>query len=421
MNRTGKIVICFGIALVLIFAGIIAIKSNTRHQAENAYAYGSDRVFDDGGMYYVSASHLMYLSNATGESVPVCSKTNCTHNTNTCDAFYAGASGVDILLYDDRLYVSYFTEEWYTDSNGQERSNGVTKIETSKKDGSDRKTIYQEDTGAVLSMLAMDGRLYYTAYTDLYPDKENTYYSDNFLYCYDMDWGITKKLAEYKGSDSNYNAGVYLCESAGKDALYLLHRYAVLENNDEIYSDELITLNLQGKEIAREIQEEDYHPGRVKIDENGQMESDFFEECDDIEAEISLNRLYKRNSDGTPRLLFEAMCSYLGRQEENFYYAIIDERNKVLYDCEEDAYYIAKSAVSDEKIVPDIIYIDRSQDVIYYDTTDYTGVAPGTLFTQNPCVEGCMKWSEFLDRYFVAYEGQKIEGFLVNEDGENGN
>lgn len=424
MNRTGKIFVCLGIAVVLILTGILIKKGTAKHQEENAYVCENNRAFNDGGMYYFDgASHLMYLSNATGEGVPVCNKANCTHNTNTCDAFYDGVVTGRILLYDDRIYVVYHISEWYQDSNGEERCSSVARIETSKKDGSDRKTIYQADTGAVLSMLAMDGKLYYTAYTEQFPDKMNTYYDDSFLYCYDMDWGTTKKLAEYKGDDSHYSAGLYLCESSDKEALYLLYMYEDFYEDfkDEVWTDEIITLNLRGKEIAREIQEEECYPGRIRMNENGVELDDYFYECDDSSAEMALNRLYKRNSDGTAKLLLEAMCESLDKKEENFYYAILDERRKVLYDCEEDACYIARSAVSDEKIVPSILYIDRDQDVIYYDTTDYTGVASGTVFTKNPCVEGCMKWSEFLDRYFVPYEGQEIEGFSINGDRENGN
>lgn len=53
--------------------------------------------------------------------------------------------------------------------------------------------------------------------------------------------------------------------------------------------------------------------------------------------------------------------------------------------------------------------------------TDYTDIPVGTVFTERPNQDACMRWSEFLAEYFVPWDGQEIEGITLYEDWTNAN
>lgn len=61
----------------------------------------------DNGYYFISNSLLHYFDISTSQSYPVCSKTNCEHNSDTCTAFLSSLNfyPVQLSYYNNALYL----------------------------------------------------------------------------------------------------------------------------------------------------------------------------------------------------------------------------------------------------------------------------------------------------------------------------
>lgn len=412
------------VAVLLILAvslSIIIWKNNISHQSENTYAGDyNDRVNDENGMYYVnSIGYLVFMDADTGDIVPVCSKANCSHNDSGCDAYYSDdAMGCSILLYDDKIYISYFTQEVnadFTDDNEFIASvDRVARIEASKKDGSSRKIIYEAESGAVTSMFAMDGKLYYTAYTtqsNIMDTPQSEYY-DSALYCYDMDWGKTKELLKYEGGENYCSGTLSMINTAVEtEKLYLVNQYEDKDaENDEVsyarYA-EYMVIDLKGNIISSKklLYDADYVIDVINADgEDALLSITDYDETQGSEGRDCIEALYEYYSDESMNEIFSIENGDIVDVGDGFWLLIADEKNKVLVNYDDEIYYIAKSANTDEHIVPDIYIIDEENDVIYYDATDYTGVEEGTVYYEDPSEPSCMKLSDFLEAYFVKTE-----------------
>lgn len=392
MNQKRVIYIILGVLLAISIL-IILYKCNRIYSSDISYS-NSDKVMDDNGMYYFQGDYLMYLDQYTGQSSAVCSRAECMHSDETCDACYAGTSGGILLLYENRLYIACFTANQYTDVDGQIKNQSKVQLISLNKDGTDKKTIYKSDSGAVVSMLAMDGKLYYACYTEQVQDI-NRYYSDSYLYCYDMSWGFTKQLLKYEGTENTYDALLQLCQGSNRQVLYMLYSYhSQVQNGD--YITELITLDSKGNVISNNQFKKNIFISDVQIREN----DIYILYYDDLYDDNLLEQLICRNESEDVEIIF-ASDDYAFSNLDGYYYAVKDGKEKVLYDCIEKKYYKARIMKKD---IPDIWLVDRKQDVVYYDMTDYTGVEPGTVYTENPSNPGCMKWSVFCAQYFTECE-----------------
>lgn len=154
---------------------VVDINSTTEGKAENAvtsspafsdipefsgeldfeYVYGTDAqteigsyaacVYTEDGKYFAemlddySGSRLLFYDNASGQTVPVCSKSNCAHNAEGCDAFFAEEiyfSPITMWYYEDNLYMPMldgdyiYLEKISPDGSTREKAGTICRMET---------------------------------------------------------------------------------------------------------------------------------------------------------------------------------------------------------------------------------------------------------------------------------------------------
>ncbi len=424
MKKKNIIIIIIAMISVVV-VGMVIVKENKVRPPGVVYCLDSFRTYNDEGLYYFNGqNYLMFLDNATGKKVPVCAKAECKHDNQECDAYYGESSlALNILLYGDDIFISYFYDDKYIDSDGEEKYRNAKRIERLNKDGSNRRVIYQNVSGAVHSMLAVDGKLYFTAYdtASVNPMELEINFCSNYLYCYDMNWGIMNEMLEFTGDEKQYNMSLYLLDSLDTEKLHLLcgYRNGVEDESESICR--LITMDMKGNICSEELLDSGQWWSLFKTIKVNHNSRNIYYSDGNFHTDTEY-MLYRIDEDGNIEKLLDEGIRFnnrIGGGELCYFY--IDEKKRVLLDFEKNQNYISRSAVSDAHIVPDIFLVDKKNDIVYYDLTDYTGVEDGAAFTEWPCQEACMKWSEFLETYFVPYEGHELEEIHICGSGENGN
>lgn len=136
-------------------------KVRLQHVSEMLGRFGTDE-----GFYFYknhhssdpeqdSYSNVMYIDYATNKQVYLCNKINCSHNDMSCTSFIPNGNEQGIFTYGDKLY-------WLSDifsENGESEGPGLI---VSDLDGSNRKTLYQLESGTnwLRDFVIGDGVLY---------------------------------------------------------------------------------------------------------------------------------------------------------------------------------------------------------------------------------------------------------------------
>lgn len=97
---------------------------------------------------------LCYLDYATGREVVLCSQPNCTHDSDTCPAWYPFVNGLRAVPVGDRLIVLQGGSPNYVDLLGVD---ATPKIQVMNPDGSDRREAFAFPASSWVSTLPRGG------------------------------------------------------------------------------------------------------------------------------------------------------------------------------------------------------------------------------------------------------------------------
>lgn len=163
--------------------------------------------YTDEGFYVYNNSTLVlsFVDKKTCKMVPLCSKPDCFHNDEDCDAFYYSFHAV--FAYDKQIYV--VADDMDTCSMCLYRIN---------KDGSERtliKTLFaMENDSAYSFYVALHKGCLYMAVDTVDGNLETE--DDSILYCFALDSKDRKEILRYTG----YNASISIINFDG-DNLYI--------------------------------------------------------------------------------------------------------------------------------------------------------------------------------------------------------
>lgn len=413
MKKIRFIVVLFS-ALCLAAGIFMAVKLTKKWPAETVYSVDDITAFTENGMYYFDSANsiLKYYDDATGMSTVVCDKPDCEHKDEKCNGYFKAISP-NMLVYGKKMYLNYFDAETYFDENGDVYVQSEVKLEQMNLDGSGRKVLYSSDSGAVLSMYAVDGKLYYTAYQLQNGFEMNTYLNDCTLYCYDMNWGTTKELYTCQASEDYYNANLFFIEVPdASDSLYFLYSY---DNREEQRITELMVYH-DGVMTEHEFPE---HIHIAAVLEDGIYFYIYKEETDSIDF------IYA-DDKGNQICLAEIYAYFDIYYYPGYLYFINTNENRMLYDYRNDIWYAANTAIGKEtKWIPDIYYIDIRKDRVYYNPTDFTGTSSDSFITPDMISYDSGSWQEFLQEHYTVYDGPGFEWMQIRNgeppEGYDGN
>lgn len=164
------------------FSGVLDFDYVYETDAQTEIGTYSTCVYTMDGKYYMQAmensnsSLLFFYDNATGQSVPVCSKSNCLHNAEGCDAYFSEEQyslNPTFWYYEDSLYIQlkdgdylYF-EKINLDGSTREKAGTIARWE-------EKVTIHEDGTQSIDVTFPVGklhrGYFYFTNYT---PGSEN--------------------------------------------------------------------------------------------------------------------------------------------------------------------------------------------------------------------------------------------------------
>ena len=420
MKRIIKWCVCL-LAIGALAVGIfIAVRLNQKFPDE--IVYSDYMAFTEDGMYYCryDDQRLYFMDNATGEKSVVCNRANCEHNDNTCNAYIPGM-GIELLVYGDYIYISYFDSDIFTNEAGEDSYEGDIKLIRMGINGEGRKEIYTADSGAVINMIAMGDTIYFAAYTFNGEFQVNKYDSDCAIYAYNIRWNKLKCIKNYPHTEGLTSEAVEIIGISDKGTLYIDRSYIEGDDSDELVA----TVNVEELEDIHEIMKrkskaivvdkieeinidtgdatllrtfENAYPKFFIYKDKKYLETLDFEtdivtmwECDDRFADGK--ELYTTTND--------AGVNWLG----GYMHVAASEYLKALYDCEEDRWYIAKTSFTQEgTYIPDTKKVDRDKNIVYIDATDYTGYKAGDLLPGDISNYAVRDWNVFLEENFIPYE-----------------
>ena len=395
--------------VVCIAAGIvIGVKLSKDWPDDPVYA---DTMFytDEGVYYIVNHERLVFYDYETDAETTVCSKPDCEHTDNKCDAYY-DAFVSSVMVYNNKLYVMYspLSNEEYDEN--MIKIDSETTIEESDLDGSNRKVIYTSNNGTLQSMCGVGDKIYFTKYEYQDPDniEMSTYYMDTYLFSYNLNWGNTKELIKYDASDKQYNANleiIYYDKDCSE--LFLKFKYNDISGETESTYNQIISYKEDETRVAASL------PENATFDTVSILKERicciYIEDCYDYDDGVKKIIIMDMEGDIISEIAtYDISCSLL--DYGSWCMILLDDENKMLYDIENDKWYIGNIG---ETWIPDMYHIDVDNNVIFYDRTDYTGIEPGTVFTENPSSYISGNWSEFLAEYFTAYNDEIFDWISV--------
>ena len=88
------------------------------------------------------------------------------------------------------------------------------------------------------------------------------------------------------------------------------------------------------------------------------------------------------------------------------YLSVVDtDYKKLLYDIKNNKYYIANTTFTEEgTYISDILDIDEEHNRIYIDNHDYTGMLPGTVYTEDLSDFGVVDFDVFRDTFYTELD-----------------
>ncbi len=394
-----KISIISIIIIMLIAGGFLITKLNMKFPDKATYGNGTNTTYCvDGGMYYIKNNCIYFLDSQNQINTAVCNKANCTHNNASCNAYVEGMVP-GIICYGDYLYVSMFNSK-ISDEDGEDVYTGLIKLDCIKCDGSSRRTIYSADSGAVTSMKAIGDKLYFTAWTFHGDFVLNSHVDDHFLYEYDLRWNKLKLIQKYVWDENQEQARIEIVKGNARDLYVMYVRYNKDGSQDTQqlfkYDDDKMTV-IKEYNIADLSNLEEYEDISFVINESEQFEivqTIFGQEKDILAVSIS-NDCFQNK-----KLMFTVDDAHA--HVMNGYMLVINsDYNKILLDCASMKTYIGTTAFEGETYISDIYDIDAENNKIYINTTDYTGILPGTIFYEDTSNQGVADFDVFMSNYFI--------------------
>ena len=395
MRKKVIIISCVILGILLIVTGVYVLPRLLRKFPDKAAYATRSACYSDDGLYYMKADRLYFFDANTQKSAVVCSKANCNHDSEDCNAYIEGANM--FMYYDGYVYVSSFVVDVNSD-NGEVEYNGGVSLDGISSDGSKRVNIYSADSGAVLSVKAIDGDIYFTAYKFRNEKDFTDPIHDNYLYKYDLRWNKSTCLYEHNAdSEGEDSSALEIAEGDSKD-IYILHSWCT--DNSDLESDSYVDL--------------------FKLEDDQMNLMDSWENVDRIrimDNEEKVIIVVNEQGEDAATLIYEFKNGKIGETElmrelrgvayrMHGYLSVVDtDYKKLIYDIKNNKYYIANTTFTEEgTYISDILDIDEEHNRIYIDNHDYTGMLPGTVYTEDLSDFGVVDFDVFRDTFYTELD-----------------
>lgn len=395
MRKKVIIISCVILGILLIVTGVYVLPRLLRRFPDKAAYATYLKCYSEDGLYYKKGNKIYFLDADTHKSAVVCSKANCNHDSEDCNAYIEGANM--FMYYDGYVYVSSFVVDANSD-NGEVEFFGGARLDGISCDGSKRVNIYNADCGAVLSVKAIDGDIYFTAYKFRNEKDFTDPVHDNYLYKYDLRWNKSTCLYEYNDdSESQYSSALEIAEGDSKN-IYIQHSWCTDSSGSEpdinvdlfkLEDDQMQLLDSwENVYWINVLDNEEYGIASVKGQEED-ADTIIYEFKDDKIGETELMRI----KDGYGDIMHE-------------YISVVNtDYKKLLYDIKNNKYYIANTTFTEEgTYISDVHDIDEEHNRIYIDNHDYTGMLPGTVYTEDMSDYGVVDFDVFRDTFYTELD-----------------
>ena len=395
MRKKVIIISCVILGILLIVTGVYVLPRLLRKFPDKAAYATRSACYSYDGLYYMKADRLYFFDANTQKSAVVCSKANCNHDSEDCNAYIEGANM--FMYYDGYVYVSSFVVDVNSD-NGEVEYNGGVSLDSISSDGSKRVNIYSADSGAVLSVKAIDGDIYFTAYKFRNEKDFTDPIHDNYLYKYDLRWNKSTCLYENNAdSEGEDSSALEIAEGDSKD-IYILHSWCT--DNSNLESDSYVDL-FKLEDDQMKLMDSWENVDRIRIMDN--EEKGIIVVNEQGEDAATLIYEFKNGKIGETELMRELRgVAY----RMHGYLSVVDtDYKKLLYDIKNNKYYIANTTFTEEgTYISDILDIDEEHNRIYIDNHDYTGMLPGTVYTEDLSDFGVVDFDVFRDTFYTELD-----------------
>ena len=395
MRKKVIIISCVILGILLIVTGVYVLPRLLRKFLDKAAYATRSACYSDDGLYYMKADRLYFFDANTQKSAVVCSKANCNHDSEDCNAYIEGANM--FMYYDGYVYVSSFVVDVNSD-NGEVEYNGGVSLDGISSDGSKRVNIYSADSGAVLSVKAIDGDIYFTAYKFRNEKDFTDPIHDNYLYKYDLRWNKSTCLYEHNAdSEGEDSSALEIAEGDSKD-IYILHSWCT--DNSDLESDSYVDL-FKLEDDQMNLMDSWENVDRIRIMDN--EEKGIIVVNEQGEDAATLIYEFKNGKIGETELMRELRgVAY----RMHGYLSVVDtDYKKLLYDIKNNKYYIANTTFTEEgTYISDILDIDEEHNRIYIDNHDYTGMLPGTVYYEDLSDQGMADFDVFRDTFYTELD-----------------
>ena len=395
MRKKIIIISCVILGILLIATGVYVIPRLLRRFPDKAAYATYLKCYSEDGLYYKKGNKIYFLDADTHKSAVVCSKANCNHDSEDCNAYIEGANM--FMYYDGYVYVSSFVVDVNSD-NGEVEYNGGVSLDGISSDGSKRVNIYSADSGAVLSVKAIDGDIYFTAYKFRNEKDFTDPIHDNYLYKYDLRWNKSTCLYEHNAdSEGEDSSALEIAEGDSKD-IYILHSWCT--DNSNLESDSYVDL-FKLEDDQMKLMDSWENVDRIRIVDN--EEKGIIVVNEQGEDATTIIYEFKNGKIGETELMRELRgVAY----RMHGYLSVVDtDYKKLLYDIKNNKYYIANTTFTEEgTYISDILDIDEEHNRIYIDNHDYTGMLPGTVYTEDLSDFGVVDFDVFRDTFYTELD-----------------
>ena len=395
MRKKVIIISCVILGILLIVTGVYVLPRLLRKFPDKAAYATRSACYSYDGLYYMKADRLYFFDANTQKSAVVCSKANCNHDSEDCNAYIEGANM--FMYYDGYVYVSSFVVDVNSD-NGEVEYNGGVSLDSISSDGSKRVNIYSADSGAVLSVKAIDGDIYFTAYKFRNEKDFTDPIHDNYLYKYDLRWNKCTCLYEHNAdSEGEDSSALEIAEGDSKD-IYILHSWCT--DNSNLESDSYVDL-FKLEDDQMKLMDSWENVDRIRIMDN--EEKGIIVVNEQGEDAATLIYEFKNGKIGETELMRELRgVAY----RMHGYLSVVDtDYKKLLYDIKNNKYYIANTTFTEEgTYISDILDIDEEHNRIYIDNHDYTGMLPGTVYYEDLSDQGMADFDVFRDTFYTELD-----------------
>lgn len=395
MRKKVIIISCVILGILLIVTGVYVLPRLLRKFPDKAAYATRSACYSDDGLYYKKGNKLYFLDADTHKSAVVCSKANCNHDSEDCNAYIEGANM--FMYYDGYVYVSSFVVDVNSD-NGEVEYNGGVSLDGISSDGSKRVNIYSADSGAVLSVKAIDGDIYFTAYKFRNEKDFTDPIHDNYLYKYDLRWNKSTCLYEHNAdSEGEDSSALEIAEGDSKD-IYILHSWCT--DNSNLESDSYVDL-FKLEDDQMKLMDSWENVDRIRIVDN--EEKGIIVVNEQGEDATTIIYEFKNGKIGETELMRELRgVAY----RMHGYLSVVDtDYKKLLYDIKNNKYYIANTTFTEEgTYISDILDIDEEHNRIYIDNHDYTGMLPGTVYYEDLSDQGMADFDVFRDTFYTELD-----------------